>query len=312
VGPSYLDNRPSAGFCPFHLLINHKESLKPVRMKILIIGASGLIAGPVIRKLDDAGFNLKLFSRSVQASMFSKTFELFQGDLFRPADLETAVSGCDAIHISVSSTDEEKATSAILEVAIKKEIKRISMVSGATVSEENRWFRFTDQKFRAEQLLIQSGIPYYIFRPTWFFESLQLMVRNGKATLLGRQSKSYHWLAAEDFGQMVANAYSGKGAESGIYYAYGPRKKDMRTMLEKYCQAVHPEIEKVSVAPLPLLRTIAFLSGNKSLKYATSLFSYFQKVDEPDLTEEELARLGRPSMDFEVWIDTFKRGQSKP
>ena len=140
-----------------------------MKFKILVIGASGMLAGPVIRKLDEAGYELRLFSRSVKPSMFINDYEIVQGDLYNPADLDKAVHGCDAIHISISNVDEVSATEAILESARKNNIKRISMVSGATVAEENRWFNFIGKKFGAEQLIIQSGIPYFIFRPTWFF-----------------------------------------------------------------------------------------------------------------------------------------------
>ena len=270
-------------------------------MKILILGGSGLLAGPVAYQLDKAGFGLRLFSRSVKADMFSKDFELMQGDLFNPADLEKACETCDAVHISVSGVDDEKAMEAILDTAGKAGIKKISLVSGATVAEENRWFSFTDKKYRAEQMLIQSGIPYYIFRPTWFFESLGMLVRNGKATILGHQVHPYHWVSADDLGSMVATAYATPGAENGIYYVYGPERADMRNMLERYCARFHPEISKISEAPIPLLRFIAFISGKKGLRFATSLFSYFEKVPEPEIPEKELAKLGRPATDFDTW-----------
>lgn len=274
--------------------------------KILVIGASGLLAGPVIRKLDEAGFDLRLFSRTVNPSMFINEYDIIQGDLFNPEDLEKAVNGCDAIHITVSHPDEINATKAILEMAKKKDVRQISMVSGCTVSEENRWFSMIDQKFRAERLIMESGIPFYIFKPTWFFESLGMMVRNGKASVLGRQVNPYHWVAADDLGQIVAKAYSMDGTENGTYYVYGPQKGTMKELLEKYCRELHPEIEKVSVAPILLLKIIAFLTGKKTLKFAASLFSYFEKVKEPEIPEEHFKKLGRPKTDFNAWIEAKK------
>lgn len=276
--------------------------------KILVIGASGMLACPVIRKLEEASFGLRLFSRSVNPSMFVNEYELMQGDLFRPADLEPAMEGCSAIHISISNLDEAKATEAILEAAKKKGIRRISMVSGCTVSQENRWAGFIDRKYRAEQMIISSGIPYFIFRCTWFFESLEMLVRNGKATILGKQPHSWHWLSAEDFGKMVARAYSERGDESGIYYAFGPEKATMKELLEAYCLEFYPEISKVSEVPIAMLRAIALLTGNRKLRFATALFSYFEKVTEPEIPEEELGQLGRPEMDFRRWIEFKKTG----
>ncbi|MEA3477787.1 MAG: NAD(P)H-binding protein [Bacteroidota bacterium] len=272
-------------------------------MKILVIGASGVLAGPVIRSLDEARFELRLFSRIVKPSMFINEYDIVQGDLYNPADLKKAVRGCDAIHITISNTNEVKATEAILKMAREENIKLISMVSGCTVSEENRWFSFIDKKFRAEQLIMQSGIPYYIFRPTWFFESLEMLVRNGKATILGRQTELYHWVAADDFGRMVANAYRLEGTENGIYYVYGPERYRMKELLEKYCREFHPEIKKVSEMPISVLKIIASLTRNRQLKFATSLFSYFEKVREPEIPRQELGKLGKAEIDFETWIE---------
>lgn len=272
-------------------------------MKILVIGASGLIAGPVIQNLDKAGFELRLFSRSINPSMFNKEYEIVRGDLFKQDDLEKAVDGCDAIHISVSTPDERKATEQIVNVAVKKKIQLISMVSGCTVSEENRWFKFTDNKFLSEQMIKDSGIPYLIFRPTWFFESLQLLVRNGKATVLGKQVNPYHWVAADDFGRMVANAYARDESRNKIYYVYGPESHLMKDMLERYCRAVHPDIKKVKETPLAILKIVAFFSGKKSLKEAIKLFSYFEKVKEPEVPEENYLELGKPEIDFNRWLE---------
>lgn len=271
-------------------------------MKILVIGASGLLAGPVFRKLDEKGYDLRLFSRSVKPSMFVNDYEIAQGDVFNLADLEKAVTGCDAVHISLASADDVKAVSNILEVSKRNGVRRISLVSGCTVAEENRWFKFTDDKFRTEQMIMHSGLSWYIFRPTWFFESLPMFVRNGKASVPGRLTDRYHWVAADDLGKMVADAYSTAGAENRIWYVYGPERYTMKEMLEKYCRALHPEIKSVGETPLLPLKIIAFLTRNSQLKFAASLFGYFEKVHEPDFSESDLALLTRPATDFDTWV----------
>jgi uncharacterized protein YbjT (DUF2867 family) len=284
--------------------MDNSKSTMMKKMKIMVIGASGLLAGPVIRSLDEKGFGLRLFSRSVNPSMFINEYDIVQGDLFNPDDLGKAMTGCDAVHISISTSDDVAATGVIVNLAKEKGIRLISMVSGCTVSEENRWFDFIDQKFRAEQMIMQSGIPYFIFRPTWFFESLGMLVRDGKATIPGRQTESYHWVAADDLGKMVANAYSVEGSENRIYYVYGPERYGMKELLERYIAKLHPEINKVQVAPIAMLKIMAFLTRNKTLKYAASLFGYFEKVKEPEIPELDLARLGKAGIDFESWIES--------
>ena len=106
-------------------------------MKILVIGASGLLAKPVIRHMDKAGFQLRLFSRNVNQSMFDREFEMFQGDVFNLKDLDKAIYGCEAIHISLSTENEGLATKNIVDVEKQRGIKLISKASGCTVAEKN-------------------------------------------------------------------------------------------------------------------------------------------------------------------------------
>lgn len=271
-------------------------------MKILVIGASGLLAKPVIRYLDNAGHQLRLFSRKVNQSMFDKEYDLVQGDVFNQGDLTKAMTGCDTVHISLSTMNEALAVRLIVETALKEGIKLISTVSGCTVSEENRWFQMIENKFQSEQTIIKSGIPYMIFRPTWFFESLDLMIRDGKAMLLGKQPNPSHWVAADDLARMVVTAYRKPEAKNKIFFIFGPEPHLMKDLLEKYCRLRYPEIKKVSSVPIWMMKIIATLTGNKELKGVASLFAYFEKVNELGNPDETNAILGKPLTTFENWI----------
>ena len=273
-------------------------------MKVLVIGASGLLAKPVIRHMDKAGFQLRLFSRSVNQSMFDKEFEMVQGDVFNLNDLNKAMTGCDAVHISLSTANEALAAKIVTDSALQKGIKLISTISGCTVSEENRWFPMIENKYQAEQTIINSGIPYMIFRPTWFFESLDLMIRDGKAMLLGKQPNPSHWVAADDLARMVATAYRKPEAKNNIFFIFGPEQHLMKDLLKKYCKLRYPEIKKVSSVPIWMMKMIGLLTGNKQLKGVASLFAYFEKVNELGNSDETNALLGKPIITFENWIQS--------
>jgi len=273
-------------------------------MKILVIGASGLLAKPVIRHMDKAGFQLRLFSRSVNQSMYDKEFEMVQGDVFNLNDLNKAMTGCDAVHISLSTANEALAAKIVTDSALQKGIKLISTISGCTVSVENRWFPMIENKYQAEQTIINSGIPYMIFRPTWFFESLDLMIRDGKAMLLGKQPNPSHWVAADDLARMVATAYGKPEAKNKIFFIFGPEQHLMKDLLEKYCKLRYPEIKKVSSVPIWMMKMIGLFTGNKQLKGVASLFAYFEKVNELGNPDETNALLGKPIITFENWIQS--------
>jgi uncharacterized protein YbjT (DUF2867 family) len=245
-------------------------------MKVLIVGASGMLAKPVINLFDKAGYELRLFSRNVEASMFDKAYEIVKGNVLQRSDLEKAIGGCDAIHISLSAVNEALAARIIVDVAKAKPIKLISIITGCTVSEENCWFPMIESKYQAEQAIVNSGIPYLIFRPTWFFESLDLMIRNGKATMIGKQPNPYRWVAAADYARMVANAYQKPETWNRIFYVFGTESFLMKEALDEYCSTCYPQITKISSVPLWMMKIIAVLLGKNELREVVSLFPCFR------------------------------------
>ena len=273
-------------------------------MKILVIGASGLLAKPVISQFNKEGFQLRLFSRRVTQSMFDKQYEMVQGDVFNLKDLGSAIDGCNAVHISIATSNEGLATKNVVDIAGKRGIKLISKVSGCTVAEENRWFPMIENKYQAEQYIINSGIPYMIFRPSWFFETLDLMIREGKAMMLGKQQNPSHWIAVGDFARMVVSAYKNPDARNRIFFVFGQEQYLMKDLLEKYCEVRYPEIKKVSIIPIWMAKFMAILTGNKGLKEAASLFGYFEKVKELGDPDETNTLLGKPTTTFENWVQS--------
>lgn len=280
-------------------------------MKILIIGASGMLAQPVIEKLNESDFELRLFSRTIENAPFSDRYESVQGDVFDTPTLKTAMQGCDAAHISISKVDEVEATRTVLAVAREMKIKLVSYVSGATVSEKNAWFPMIGNKLKAEQEIIKSGIPYIIFKPGWFFESLERFVRNNRASVIGKQIQNSRWMASEDFGRMVANAYRTPEARNMSFYTLGKDSYKMKELLTKYVEEMYPHIKKISTVPIGLLKFIATIKRNKELKHVAAMFRYFEKTKVDGDTTTAYKILGEPKLGFQKWIEKKKKNQRK-
>jgi hypothetical protein len=50
------------------------------------------------------------------------------------------------------------------------------------------------------------------------------------------------------------------------------------------------------------MKMIGLLTGNKQLKGVTSLFAYFEKVNELGNPDETNSLLGKPIITFENWV----------
>lgn len=270
--------------------------------KVSILGATGLVAKETIKAFDRAGFQLKLFSRSIEKDKYPN-HQTVRGDVFNEKDLHLALKDCDAVHISLAQLDEFSAVEKIVKSAKENNIQLISYVSGATVSEENSHkLSFVGAKYRSEQLLKASGIPYIILKPTWFMESLSLMIQNGKANVMGKQPLKLRWIASKDFGQLVVNAYQNPDSYNQEFSTYGPESLTINEALGSYIKVKHPEISKVQNAPFWLLKTIGFVSRNKELKEIIPMFEYFERTKEAGRRDATDLLLGKPSTTLHKWL----------
>ena len=179
-------------------------------------------------------------------------------------------------------------------------VERLNVITGASVSDENAWYYGTQAKLQAEAAIRASGVPYSIWRATWFMESLPLFVRGRRAVVMGRQPHPWSWLAVEDYARMVSTAFGAPEAAHKIFYVHGPEKLTMRQALQFYCSRARPGV-RVSMVPLWILSLLARVTRNDTLGSAVSLMRYFAKVPEQGDPTEANALLGAPTTTLDEW-----------
>lgn len=268
--------------------------------KVSILGASGMVAQKTIQAFDNAGFQLKLFARSVEAKYPNQT--VIKGDVFNYKDLESAIKGSEAIHITLGKLDEFGAVTRIVEVAKTNNVKLISYVSGATVIKENSWLPFIEAKYKSEQFIKASGIPYMIFRPSWFMESLPLMIQDGKPKIMGKQPLKLQWIASEDFGKLLVNGYQNSDCFNREYNVFGPEALTLNEALEKYIKVKLSDNSRITNTPFWLLKIIAFVSRNKQLNQTIPLFEFFEITKEVGSPDTVNRFLGKPNTTLQQWL----------
>ena len=141
-----------------------------------------------------------------------------------------------------------------------------------------------------------------IFRPTWFMESLALMIQDGKANVMGKQPNKIRWIASKDFGQLLAKAYLKPECFNQEFSCYGPEAFAINEALEQYIKVKHPTIKKVANAPFWLLKIIASVSGNKQLKEIIPVFEYFETTKEAGSPETSDRMLGKSTTSLQDWL----------
>ena len=147
-------------------------------MKIFIAGGTGFVGGHVIRELLDRGHQLRLLVH--RRGAVSEGVEQVEGNVTRPESFEQGVDGCGAVVNLVGIIREfpakgvtferlhVQAAANLLAAAKRAGIRRYVQMS-ALGTRPNAVSRYHRTKFRAEELVRNSGLEWTILRPSLIF-----------------------------------------------------------------------------------------------------------------------------------------------
>ena len=263
-------------------------------MRVLMIGATGMLGRPVARQLASDGVAVRAMVRDVgrARSILAHDIEFVHGDLRDRESISRAIDGCDAIHLNLAAPmrrrpprwcPEYDGTNAVLDVLRGRPIEQITRISAMGVEESAPDWWAAQHKSLADHALVASGRPFTIFRPTWLMESLALLLSGARLLTFNLRCK-LRWLAGDDLARQVSAALRDEASIRRVYYPQGPEPLTMREAAERFSRAwpSHPAPRPV---PIRLIRMASMFSGRAH--YLSSLLR---------MTEQHCARLDRLAM----------------
>lgn len=205
-------------------------------MKILFIGATGMLGKPVAAQLIRSGFDLTLLARdeAKARSLFPAT-KVVRGDVFDRSSLINAFAQTDLVYLNLSvhqssrekdPQPEKEGIDNIIAAAKETGVKRLAYLSSLVHFYEGMngfsWWAFRN-KNSAVQKIKDSGIPYTIFYPSTFMETIPYqMMQGNKVGILGRSEMPMWFIAASDYANQVARSFEIAGNENKEYTIQGP------------------------------------------------------------------------------------------
>jgi len=281
-----------------------------MNQKILVLGATGFVGASVTKQLLADGFAVRALVRDADKArqMLGAQVEFIVGDFTDAAKLEAALAGVDGVNLSVPWQFESKVAQDVTGVLAKTGRKnvRVSYISGVTVLPKNRGYPMVDEKLKAEEILTKSGVAYTIFRPNWFMDALALFVRDGRATIFGKQKQAYHFLSLADFARAVSKAHQTDAAANKTFVVNGPQAMLMMDALQQYCDAVHPGVKAASM-PTWFGNLLAAMTKSAEMKGAVQMMAYFEKSPKLSTPNGAEAILGAPTTTLQTWLATQKK-----
>ena len=276
---------------------------------ILVIGGTGMLGKPVAKQLKADGFNVRLLARNPEKAqkLLGKGYEIIKGDVDNAAALKEALAGVDGVHISLkggpSEADYDRmdhlATRDIAYAAKELGVGRVTILSAYAVSEEKADTPESRSKVKGEAALKSSGVPYTIFRASWFMETLPLFIQGKSMSLIGNQIHPLHWVAAEDYARMVSKNYQSDETLNKELCIFGPEALTMGEAMKIYADHAGVKVAPMSTRMLAVLGTLTF---NAEWKGMAVLMKHYENWGEDGSPDEANRLLGTPRLTLREWL----------
>jgi uncharacterized protein YbjT (DUF2867 family) len=152
------------------------------KRKILVTGATGQQGGALARLLLQKKHEVYALIRSTKSEspkaqkLRNQGAKLVEADLDKPDSLEQATNGIDSVFlmgtwVEVGTEGETRRGKMMVDMAKEKKVEHI-VYSSVVNADKNTGIPHFESKYKVEQHIKNSGIPYTIIGPTFFMDNL--------------------------------------------------------------------------------------------------------------------------------------------
>lgn len=284
--------------------------------KIAVIGATGMLGKPVTQQLIDDGFDITILARNTtKAKEAFPTGQVLEADVLDPISLLKSLEGQEAVYISLGPNrnarksarmPEREGILNIIDAAKHLGIKRIALLSSLVQNYQGmngfNWWIFA-MKLEAVVAIKKSGIPYSIFYPSTFMESIPRdIIRGNKIMLISGSVAPMWFIAASDYAKQVSKAFSIAGSNNQEYPIQGLEAFDWEQAASIIAKNYKKPL-RVMRAPSGMLKFL----GNfiQPINYAYHICEALNKYPEKFESEKTWKELGTPSIQLADFIKSL-------
>jgi len=276
--------------------------MRPIK-RVAVLGATGMLGIPVATALAEAGFEVTALVRNpAQARRaLPEAIAAIEADVRDEESLRQGLRGQDGLYLSLSVPPsarqgdfhtEAQGLEHILAAARQAKITRLAYLSALVHDTDSTWWVIEVWR-RALARIKASGIPYTIFYPTSFMETLaQRHIVGAYFIMLGRSRYPNYWIAGSDFGVQVARSFALPEAAMREYYVQGPEALTYDEAAARYVQSLR---KSVRVIHMPLLA--ARLGGivSNRLDFDARIMDVVLSYPETFKATDTWEQLGKPT-----------------
>ncbi|GGN94594.1 NmrA family NAD(P)-binding protein [Saccharibacillus kuerlensis] len=261
------------------------------RPSILVIGGKGKTGSRVAERLKNAGFPVRIGSRSEQPSF----------DWNSPDTWESALEGMERVYITyypdLLVPEAEEAIGAFAKTAVKQGVRRLVLLSG----------RGEEEAQRCEQAVLNAGAETTILRASWFahnFSESFLLdgVREGRIELpagdVPEPFVDVEDIADAAFAALTEDRHIGK-----VYELTGPRSLSFAQAASEISAALNRSVTYTQIPHEEFIRSMRDQQVPEDITYVMDvLFGRVLDGRNAEPASGVLEAAGRPPADFADYV----------
>ncbi len=287
---------------------------------IAIVGATGRLAQPVIRQLLWHGYQVRAVVRNIKKAhnMLPDSVVSIQGDVADTVSLMQAFKGVDYVYINLSAdevqpnqafyTEREGIHNIVKACQLNgvQQIIKISALGAYPFIEHHKDILQNQIRRQGHRFIEQSNIPFTIFHPTWFLDSLFWAIKKNNFQWIG-QPVDFYWISSDDYAVQVIEAIGNPQAFDTHYAVQGPEKINYKQVIDRLKTSFNPHL-KMQVLPLWIVKLMGFFSPK--MRHLAELFDFYAQTNEAFYAQKTWTDLGKPRTSPEEFAQQFMEEKS--
>ncbi len=178
-------------------------------------------------------------------------------------------------------------------------IKRVAAISSMVHRYQGtagfRWWAFEIKQW-AEKLLREADVPVTIFYPSSFMETLDKggIMQGHRLMLVGKSRRPMHFIAGEDYGRMVAEAFRRHDGIDQFYDIQGPAAFTLDEAALEFVRNYRHGPLKITRVPMWLIKAMGAV--NAEVNYLARIMEALNNYQEPEPDASVWKKLGHPRL----------------
>ena len=298
------------------------------RQRVFITGGTGFVGSGIVSSLNNV--DLTLLARSPDKVSSTADFSVVQGDVTNPSSLVGKLDGFDTVIHLVAIIEEHgsatfdsvihQGTVNVVQEAKRAGVRHFIHMSALGATNDPR-YAYHSAKWKAEQAVKSSGVPYTIFRPSvifgpddGFINALAGLVRTFPVVpVVGSGQSRFQPVSLQDVADAFARAVADPATTQGQTYELGgARAYTYEEMLDVIASEMGKKRPKVHL-PVGLMKLVVAASSPLPKKLRPPVTSEQLKMLALDNSTAESAiesLIGRAPVSLEDGIAYVREGRS--